>query len=712
MALQDQFPFLPGHLVEFKDGGLSVRTDPNPPTTESILILGTAVDGPKNVPVAVDPSTAEKIFGKAAHPNGTPNGATLLVGFEEAWNAGCRDIRLMRISGEKATGEIVCEAQTISEVKVHEENLALAAGNTETDIVLANLNVDPASVRVYAKGVELPDTAFTVEVDPGSGTSTVKIAANVADAKADVTVVYEYTAGSTTHQVTENGVIDPGTGAFTPYVLNGNDEVFTLAFAPKTFTLLANGKAVDPSGYTVNGNTLTVKAGAVEKGALLTASYSYVDTTVYEPKAVLEGYFEGSVYNGVKRKVENILGSNGTIIGKKLVIIKPPAKKLSLSEKPLEYSSLDYPTLGSLAEAVNSDPNNNVVRMVVPKEFENVETATLQVSVETPLSGGNDGIKLTKEELFEALSGKRDANGYLIKPGAYQLLENYTVDYIVPMGVFLDDRLPGGKSFAYELALTAAVMSHRNHVTHGVIATSSPSLPTLEEIERHVNELIENYPLDFYMKDREGNDIVDADGNRIALGQFLSVVAGPDVQLTNSRFGRYTANSAAVYAAMLSTLPVRSSPMNKPVPGIQGLRFTFGNAQLDKLTAARFVTYQAKNNGTEIVVTDGVTAAAPDSDYAQITAFRAVKAAADEVRAACEPFRGEPNDVANRNAMSSAIDKRLNAMKEQGAIQGYEFRVISSLVDQVLGRAQIELTIVPPLTLRKITTVISLAPTL
>lgn len=54
MALLDQYPFLPGHLVEFKDGGLAIKDEPNAPTTESVLILGTANDGPVGTPVAVN----------------------------------------------------------------------------------------------------------------------------------------------------------------------------------------------------------------------------------------------------------------------------------------------------------------------------------------------------------------------------------------------------------------------------------------------------------------------------------------------------------------------------------------------------------------------------------------------------------------------------------------------------------------------------------
>ena len=48
------YPNLPGHLVEFKDGGMSLRNEPITESTSSVLLLGTAVDGPIHEPVAID----------------------------------------------------------------------------------------------------------------------------------------------------------------------------------------------------------------------------------------------------------------------------------------------------------------------------------------------------------------------------------------------------------------------------------------------------------------------------------------------------------------------------------------------------------------------------------------------------------------------------------------------------------------------------------
>lgn len=83
----------------------------NGPTTERLLILGTAVDGPLNVPVRVeDASVAERIFGPATYSNGyknpitstaddAVNGASIPKAIAQAMAAGCTDIYICRVTG-------------------------------------------------------------------------------------------------------------------------------------------------------------------------------------------------------------------------------------------------------------------------------------------------------------------------------------------------------------------------------------------------------------------------------------------------------------------------------------------------------------------------------------------------------------------------------------------------------------------------------------
>jgi hypothetical protein len=85
------------------------------PTTERLLIIGTALDGPLNVPVRVtDAAEAERIFGPATYSNGYKSpitataddknsGATIPRAIAQAIAGGCTDIYVCRATGNYAT---------------------------------------------------------------------------------------------------------------------------------------------------------------------------------------------------------------------------------------------------------------------------------------------------------------------------------------------------------------------------------------------------------------------------------------------------------------------------------------------------------------------------------------------------------------------------------------------------------------------------------
>ena len=96
---------LPGVYTFYKERGLLATPAVSERVTDEILLIGTAHDGPKNVPVRVErPQDAINLFGD---PGKIQNGGSLLVpAFREAYYAGARNIYLMRITGEEAKLEI------------------------------------------------------------------------------------------------------------------------------------------------------------------------------------------------------------------------------------------------------------------------------------------------------------------------------------------------------------------------------------------------------------------------------------------------------------------------------------------------------------------------------------------------------------------------------------------------------------------------------
>jgi hypothetical protein len=97
------------------------------------------------------------------------------------------------------------------------------------------------------------------------------------------------------------------------------------------------------------------------------------------------------------------------------------------------------------------------------------------------------------------------------------------------------------------------------------------------------------------------------------------------------------------------------------------------------------------------------------SDFVRLSTVRIVHDAVNFVRDVSDQFIGEPNSAPQRNALSTAIDNALKSMQSQGALRRYDFNIFASATDQVLGRATVELELVPAFELQQITVIVALA---
>lgn len=135
-------------------------------------------------------------------------------------------------------------------------------------------------------------------------------------------------------------------------------------------------------------------------------------------------------------------------------------------------------------------------------------------------------------------------------------------------------------------------------------------------------------------------------------------------------------------------------------------------AQANRLGGRRIVTFLDRATG--FVVASAMTGGHNVSryirtDYNRLTTVRIVDATIGVIRSIGERFIGEPNTSAARNALSAEIDKALRAMKASRAITGYRFSITASPEQQVLGEAQVDLTLVPAFEMTKITVNVSLS---
>lgn len=121
MATFEQYENLPGVKVSYEDGNLYTGNEVQSANTQSILIIGTAIDGPVGEPVSVNaiggPKAAEKLFGgllerQTVVENGVertikvPHQGSLIRSMWEALRSGNEDVRLLRVAGNTAKTEL------------------------------------------------------------------------------------------------------------------------------------------------------------------------------------------------------------------------------------------------------------------------------------------------------------------------------------------------------------------------------------------------------------------------------------------------------------------------------------------------------------------------------------------------------------------------------------------------------------------------------
>lgn len=790
MAVTNLYPNLPGHLAEFKDGGLQLTTNAETASGKSLLILGTAFDGPINEPVQIDATTVAQLFGSEVNANGYPNGATLTKYAKQAFKNGFTDVRCMRVTGSQAFVEIpkvvtesvekldanpvsgtiqgnaAVEGLQVTHTPIIGSSLKITTGpdGSGTTIVAGGYTEDEGTFNISAGVISKNSPIYATYQYKDINTTAIDDIVTIADVAAMDTITlfdpnanegiyvnqYDNANFPATHGFKatlddgtelvegtdykiENGVLTWLAGGaivdgvnityeFYKYTLatasdtlslQDTDQVITLPKTPVagSVILTVNGAVVDAADYTVAGNVVSLTAGNFVINDTFVITYKYEEVTTTSEGMIVRAIYGGSVYKDASVVITEITNDAGEV-GRKFTFTKPESKRYSNSDLPFYFTSFECPTVGILKQALANYTLNNVFEIIT--DDEDTTTADFPVFSGTLANGGDDGVVVTNNQMFEALTGKRDAQGYLVEQGAYQILENYNVDYIYPAGVYADSKqtVNPNSDFHYELALLCAVLTYRTKMTHGFIDVKPNSNTTLVGIQKYVAKLLE-YNNIHYMKDAEGNDIVDKDGNKMDLGWYTSVVVGPEPVVISDTLGTYYGSPAIAYAALNAGLKPESAPTNKALPGVKGMKYKFSNKQMNELVGNRMVVFKLKNEGTATAsstpfVVDGCTAGAPGSDYARLATVKVVTDVVDQVREVADPFLGEPNTVEQRNALSALISKRLSYLMEQGEILHYEFEISATIQQVVLGECSIALTLVAPQELRKITTVVAL----
>ena len=486
------------------------------------------------------------------------------------------------------------------------------------------------------------------------------------------------------------------------------------------------------TGFSYNATTRTYTFNAnknLNVNDKIVITYSWEEELTENNKMTIQAIYGGSLYKNARVKIEPYT-QNGTNCVR-IIFTKPESKRATNDEQPFYFTSNTCPTIGALKLALAQYVDNNVFEIICDND-DMLLTNFLATDINLDCKSDSDtvdaepkytdaeldGVVISNNAMFEALSGKRNpVDGGLIETGAYQILENYNVDYIYVAGIYANSvqSVNPNSNFHYELALLCAVLTYRTKMTHGFIDMKPNNNTTLQGVQNYVDGIIAwgNANTPVYMRDYDGNYILDDEKNKMDIGWYTSIVVGPEPIMTSDTLGVYYGSPSIAYAALAASLKPQSSPMNKGLIGVRGMKYRFSNKQLNELVGARMVCFRMKNDGLQSAtstpyVVDAMTAGGPACDYKRLTTVQIVTDVVDQIREVADPFIGEPNTIEQRNALSALIDKRLGYLAEQGEIQYYEFQIDATVQQILLGECSIALTLVCPMELRKITTVVAL----
>ena len=254
--------------------------------------------------------------------------------------------------------------------------------------------------------------------------------------------------------------------------------------------------------------------------------------------------------------------------------------------------------------------------------------------------------------------------------------ETVTVTYTTPDYVYAD-----------QLATFCNTVSSLGNQVIGVMAVSEASDVTASDLES-IQAFIEGQTRQEY-------------------NQYLQIVGGAPVwfEINNEP---YLDICAGAYAGMISVLPSYSAPTNKVIPGVLFPAFNLQQQQLQGLTNNHIVAPRVRSGKT--VITEGITTANDKSDFVRLSTVRIVNDAVNLIREISDPYIGEPNTLARRNALETGIRSGLNNMIKRGALTDFRFSIKATLEDQISGNMRISLDLVPVFETRRIIITIALKP--
>lgn len=258
-------------------------------------------------------------------------------------------------------------------------------------------------------------------------------------------------------------------------------------------------------------------------------------------------------------------------------------------------------------------------------------------------------------------------------------------------------------NFARQLAQHCTYTELKTGPAHGMVGCKRVSDLSKTNLAKKVSEL-KAHVWDLYAKTAYGRNMLDSNNLPYPIGRNVSVCFFQNRVTTPSNYVQIC-NGATAYAGMISNLPLEQSSTAQSIDLIPMFELT--HSQLVTMGQAGFVT--VKNTFTKgYVITDGITMAPPEDLLQRIFNMRIMGYVEDILRAACEPFIGKGNTLANRNSLVTAIDSglsKITQLKNGGdhlLLRSYEFAIRNDDTVEQYTYIDIDYNIVPVNEIRNI----------
>lgn len=424
-------------------------------------------------------------------------------------------------------------------------------------------------------------------------------------------------------------------------------------------------------------------SGSAASGYLLGITTQLVDEEeedVIDSIIKIESIYGGDVYNQISFIIEEDLNNDYY-----LKIYFPDA----LNKQNIAYKLTDLTTVNELVKAINTDSyiNKNYIKAsTTNQDYLILDLIAMNANNEIFLENGKDEINLSKNDLF------------LRFEEAYELLNGFEVNIIIPLEVYFDDfyegiinniNYYGSYTYNQNRDYLSLIDSDNNQfvtfhgqlirfcknqldvgiMTHGVISMSMiEDLTELEE-DSYLIDWINSTPI----QSRYDLTHQDIDGY-IDDGKYITIVLG-DIIYNKDLPSQYRFPWNACYGAMIASMGYDQTTTNKVIPKTGDFSYDIDNQEINHFANLGIVCPRVSvRNG--VVVSNGVTAAISTDAMHYIVNVRQVQIAMNQLNKAVDIYKGEAiQPLINNNTLEKLIDSTLKDLKNQGLLIDYRYNL-------------------------------------